>query len=76
MRVDRLLGEHGIQQDKVAARRAFEEQMEARRREGTDEESLQPLRRIWCFGGPDFRQSLLTRMQGKLGEDHAGELRH
>jgi hypothetical protein len=49
--------------------------MEARRRERTDEESLQPLGRAWFLGGPDFRQRMLARMEGKLGEHHAGELR-
>jgi len=75
IRVDRLLGEHGIQRDTASGRRAFAERMEARRREPTDDDSLQPLRQGWCFGGPDFRQSLLARMAGKLGEHHAGELR-
>jgi hypothetical protein len=75
MRVDRLLGEHGIPQDTAAARRAFEERMEARRRERVEDEALQPLRQGWCLGGPEFRQQMLARMEGKLGEFHAGELR-
>ena len=39
MRVDRLLGEHGIGQDSVAGRQEFERQMERRRLEAIDEES-------------------------------------
>src|SRR5208283_5625433 len=40
IRVDRLLGEHGIKQDTAAARQEFERRMEARRHEPTDEEAL------------------------------------
>ena len=36
MRVDRLLGEHGIGRDSAAGRREFERRMEARRAEATD----------------------------------------
>ena len=54
MRVDRLLGEHGIQQDSAAGRQEFERHMEARRLEEADEEELKPLRRGWwnCVGPP------------------------
>jgi hypothetical protein len=45
MRVDRLLGEHGIQQDTAAARQEFERRLEARRLEETDPEALKVLRR-------------------------------
>ena len=40
MRVDRLLGEHGLQQDSPVARQEFERRMEARRLEPGDEEAL------------------------------------
>ena len=43
MRVDRLLGEHGIEQDSAAGRQEFERQMERRRLEAIDEEALNPL---------------------------------
>jgi hypothetical protein len=33
------------------------------------------LRRGWCVGSEGFRQEQLQRMEGKLGEHHAGELR-
>jgi putative transposase len=39
LRVDRLLGEHGIQQDTPAGRQQFERQMERRRLEEVDPES-------------------------------------
>jgi hypothetical protein len=47
MRVERLLGEHGIGQDFAAGRREFERQMERRRLEAIEEEALKPLRRGW-----------------------------
>ena len=75
MRVDRLLGEHGIGEDSAAGRQEFERHMEARRLEEADEEELKPLRRGWCLGSEQFRQELLERMGGKLGENHSGELR-
>ena len=36
VRVDRLLGEHGLQEDTAASREELERQMEARRLEETD----------------------------------------
>ena len=44
IRVDPLLGEHGIGQDSAAGRQEFERQMERRRLEAIDEEALKPLR--------------------------------
>ena len=32
------------------------------------------LRRGWCLGGEVFRWEMLLRMEGKLGDHHAGEL--
>jgi putative transposase len=55
LRVERLLGEHGIQQDTALARKEFEMRMEARRAEESDEESLQAFRRGWCLGSPEFK---------------------
>jgi REP element-mobilizing transposase RayT len=74
MRVDRLLGEHGIQEDSAVGRQEFERHMEARRLEEADEEALKPLRRGWYLGSEQFRQKMLELMDGKLGENHSGEL--
>jgi len=74
MRVDRLLGEHGIQQDSAVGRQEFERHMEARRLEEADDEALKPLRRGWCLGSEQFREKMLELMDGKLGENHSGEL--
>ncbi len=75
VRVDRLLGEHGIAEDGPAGRQEFERRMEARRLEPGDEEGLKALRRGWYVGGEAFRQEQLKRMEGKLGQHHSGGLR-
>lgn len=76
MREDRLLGEHGIEQDTVAGREEFERRMERRRAEETDATEWKPLRRGWCLGSEEFRAKLLEQMEPKLGEHHSGQLRH
>jgi hypothetical protein len=75
MRVDRLLGEHGIGEDSAAGRREFESRMESRRAEESDEEALQPLRRGWCLGSEMFKQPLRERLAERSGDPHSGELR-
>ena len=76
MRVDRLLGEHGIKEDTAAGREEFERQMEKRRMEETDERELKALKRDWFLGSQEFRAKLLERMEPHLGEHHSGRLRH
>jgi REP element-mobilizing transposase RayT len=75
LRVDRLLGEHGIQEDTAAGRRLFEQQMEGRRAEGDDQAEWKSIRRGWCFGPGEFKARLLEQIEGKLGEHHSGEMR-
>ena len=82
MRVDRLLGEHGLGPDTAGnrfkasnARQEFERRMEARRWAETDGEALKVLRRGWCLGGGGVKRQMLKAMEGKLGEHHSGELR-
>ncbi len=75
IRVDRLLGEHGIAEDTAAGRREFEHRMEVRRLEETDPDVLKVFRRGWCLGGPEFKSRMLEKMEGKLGDHHSGELR-
>jgi putative transposase len=74
VRVDRLLGEHGLQEDSAVCRERFEQFMERRRTEETDPEIHEPLRGGWCFGSETFRQEMLGRAEGSLGGNHAGEL--
>src|SRR5438552_12873647 len=71
---DRLLGEQGIQGDNAPGKQQFERRMEARRLEETDEEALKVFRRGWCLGSQEFREQLLEKMEGKLADNHAGQL--
>lgn len=75
VRVDRLLGEHGLPQDTAAARQEFERRLEARRLEPGDEKGLKALRRGWCVGSEEFQQRMLEETEGQLGEHHFGQLR-
>jgi len=59
IRVDRLLGEHGIQEDSAPGRQEFERRIEARRLEEASEDALEPLRRGWCWGGEEFKTATL-----------------
>ena len=49
--------------------------MEARRAEESDEEALAPFRRGWCLGSEEFKARMLERLEGKLGDHHAGAMR-
>ncbi|HVV00860.1 MAG TPA: transposase [Verrucomicrobiae bacterium] len=77
LRVDRLLGEHGIQKDTAAARAHFEERMEQRRREAGDEDAAEwkPLKRGWFLGSKKFKAELLEKMAAKPGRRHGGKRR-
>ncbi len=75
LRADRLLGEHGVHGDTPAGRQEFERQMERRRLEEMDEEKLEELRHAWCLGGETFRKECLEQMDGKVGENHPGQIR-
>ena len=75
MRVDRLLGEHGIQKDSAEGRAEFERRMEERRGQESDGREWKAVRRGWCLGGEEFRGKLLERMGPQLGEHHSGRLR-
>jgi hypothetical protein len=73
IRVDRLLGEHGFQEDTPVSREGFEQRMERRRTEETDPDIYEPLRGGWCLGSESFRQAMRRRAEGSLGGSHAGE---
>src|SRR5436190_11072043 len=68
VRVDRLLGEHGLQQDTPPMRQEFERRMEARRLEAGDEQGLEALGSGWYLGSEVFKKQMLEKMEGKLGE--------
>jgi putative transposase len=74
LRVDRVLGEHGIQKSDSRGRREFERRMENRR--GEDAASaLTQMRSGWRIGGEDFLQRLLEKWPGTLREHHGSSER-
>jgi len=75
LRVERLLGEHGIPKDSKAGRREFGRRMELRRQSQAGAEPLKAVRRGWCFGDKAFRRELLAQMKEQMGEHHYGEER-
>ena len=75
LRVDRMLGEHGIADDTARGRKEFERRMETRRAEEGDPKQWQGLRRGWCLGSDTFKKTLLQRLQGQLGQNHSGAMR-
>jgi putative transposase len=75
LRVDRLLGEHGIEKDTAFGRREFERRMESRRAGEGDARQWKGLRRGWCLGTSQFKKGLLERMHGHLGPNHSGAMR-
>jgi REP element-mobilizing transposase RayT len=75
LRVDRLLGEHGIERDTPAGRQEFERHLERRRLEELNEVALAEFRQAWSIGSEAFRQECLQRMEGKVGENHPGQTR-
>jgi REP element-mobilizing transposase RayT len=72
LRVDRLLGEHGIPKDSAAGRTEFERRMEWRRAT-EDGEEFKPLARGWCHGSEAFKKKLLAQMHERAGSEHYGE---
>lgn len=74
LRVDRLLGEHGIPKDSTAGRRELERRVEEMRA-AEDEESYKSIRRGWCLGQKGFKEELLAQMNEQMGAEHYGEER-
>jgi putative transposase len=69
LRVDRVLGEHGIGEDSAEGRIEFQQRMEQRRSEGEAPERLAALRRGWRLGAADFVQRLTEKL-GRPGHRH------
>jgi hypothetical protein len=72
MRVEKLLGEHGIPKDSPAGRRQLELRMEQTPMM-EDQGQWKPVRRGWCLGDKKFRNELLAQMKDKRGDNHYGE---
>jgi hypothetical protein len=75
LRVDRLLGEHGIPRDSEEGRQEFARRMEVRRMAIDGPKQLKMMRRGWCLGTEAFRKELLAQMHERIGEHHFGEER-
>ena len=75
LRVERLMGEWAVREDNAAGRRELEIGMEQRREmEGSKENGdWNRLRRGWCWGGEEFRETLLELIGRKHGRQHHGE---
>jgi REP element-mobilizing transposase RayT len=67
LRVDRLLGEHGLQRDTVGSRREFGRRMKQARLEPGEQELM---RKGWKIGAEDFRDWLAEKLarRGRKGE--------
>ncbi|MGA2660970.1 MAG: transposase [Verrucomicrobiota bacterium] len=72
LRVDRLLGEHGIPKDSPAGREEFARRMEVRRA-SEDGAEFKRVERGWCVGREAFRRELLAQVCEKAGAEHYGE---
>lgn len=75
LRVESLLGEHGIPKDSVAGRREFARRMQWRQQTDESHEDLKRVRRGWYLGDNAFRKELLAQMKERMGEHHYGEER-
>ena len=75
LRVEPLLGEHGIPRDSPAGRREFARRMRWRQQTDDGAEDFKPIRRGWCLGDKTFRKELLAQMKERVGPRHYGEER-
>jgi len=71
LRVDRVLGEHGIPKDSPAGREQFEKRLEWRRA-WENEPEFKGLERGWYVGSETFRKELLAQMTERAGADRYG----
>jgi REP element-mobilizing transposase RayT len=71
LRVDRLLGEYGLQRESAAGRKQLEVALEFRRQAESDED-FKGVCRGWCLGDEEFRRGLLERMEEEFGKHHSG----
>jgi putative transposase len=74
LRVDRVLGEHGVQGDNVRGRREFRRRIESQRQEGPMPE-WNLLREGWRVGEKDFLSRLAEQFVIETAEHHSGQVR-
>jgi putative transposase len=76
LRTDRLLGEHGAQEDNRRGRLEFSRRLEAERLTENDAAAKgSPVGRGWRLGGELFLARLLDRLDGKISENHFAQER-
>ncbi len=71
LRVDRLMGEMGLESDTIPTRKRFESAVESRRTDTPEDWEL--IRRGWYFGGDMLKEKLLDDGVGRLGRNHLGK---
>ena len=76
LRVDRVLGEHGVQTNAHAGRLEFAECVEAIRRDPEAQAEDRNLLRSWRVGSEEFIARLLDRLEGTTSEHHLAAVRH
>ena len=74
LRVDRVFGEHGVQNDTVTGRREFGRRMETQRYDRNMAE-CNLLRTGWCIGPEDFVSRLAEEGVVRTNEDHKRQVR-
>src|SRR5438093_938918 len=62
LRIDRLFGEHGLEEDTARARREFARRMSQAGREEQGEDEQELLRKGWRVGGEDFCDWLADKL--------------
>lgn len=70
LRIDRLMGEHGLEKEGARARREFSRRLESMRKEANDGQALQAIRRGWKLGAEDFVDWILEKMEVTTKEAH------
>jgi putative transposase len=75
LRVDRVLGEWGVQADTAAVRRRLEQAMAQRAALERSKAAgdWKALRQGWCWGPKGFREELLELIAEKQGRQHYGD---
>jgi len=71
LRVDRLFGEMGLEDNRIK-RKAFERYMETRRRKNASDEDWHNIRRGWFYGSDETKKALLTQSIKQPGRHHYG----
>jgi REP element-mobilizing transposase RayT len=71
LRVDRVLGEHGIPKDTAAGRRGLAVRLESRRKEEKSGE-YRAIRKGWFLGDAALREELLAAASERVGANHYG----